>query len=192
MAVLNRDQSAASECTEFRSVAPGAPRSRLPVTLLVGIVIAVASSGFAISARANGSPSGSMGMGSSGQIVTAPMSGPRRIGSLHTGTSASLHRFRFGRERLDAFERAREFRRLHNRERDEFRGGFFPFGFWPSFGWPAAQSDLVTANDTGGTGWDTPFLWPRPVERYEPPTVEKTPSGVTIIRGPGSPHRVWP
>ena len=179
MAVLNRDQSAAGGCTELRSAAPGAPRSRLLVTLLVGFVIAVASSGFAISARANGSPSG-------------PMSGPRRIGNFHTGTSASLHRFRVGRERLDAFERAREFRRLHNRERDEFRGGFFPFGFWPSFGWPAAQSDLVTADDTGGTGWDTPFLWPRPVERYEPPTVEKTPSGVTIIRGPGSPHRVWP
>jgi hypothetical protein len=183
MAVLNRDQSAAGGCTEAR---------RALVTFMVGLLIAAATGSFAISARANGSPSGSMGMGSSGRMVTAPMSGPRRIGSIHSWRPASLHRSRFGRQSLDAFERARDFRRFHDHEHDDFGGGFFPFGFWPDFGWPVAQSDVAAADDTGGMGWGTPYFWPRPVERYEPPTVEKTPSGVTIIRGPGSPHRVWP
>lgn len=187
MTVLNRDQSASRAVGETRGTHARAARRRVPAVLLGGLLIIAAATGFAVSARASSSPSGSMGLGSPGRMATAPMSGPRRIGSGHTQAFASSRRFRLE----DAFRHAHEFRRFHGHERGDFANGFFPFGFWPGFGWPVAQQDLAAADDTGGMDSGPPFFWPQ-VERYQPPTVEKTPSGVTIIRGPGSSHRAWP
>jgi len=177
MTVFKHVQSAMGVPTEVRWAWRARPR--LPVVLMLALLMA-ATSGFPISARANGNPAGSAGVGSSSRMVSAPSSGSGRIGSLHARDS-SLHRFRVRPEDIEAFRRGIR----HHGERDDFGAGFFPLG------WPLAEPDLATADESDGMGWVPPRFW-MPVERYQPPTVEKTPSGVTIIRGPGSSHRVWP
>jgi hypothetical protein len=140
-------------------------RDPIPARLLAALLIAAVIGGVSISARAN-SPTGSV----NGRSL--------RVGSLHTQRFVSPHG-------------AHGFRHFHHRDRDDFAGGFFPFGFWPSTGWPDAEPDLAAADGADGFDWRMLRYW-RPVERYQPPTVEKTPSGVTIIRGPGSSHRLVP
>jgi hypothetical protein len=110
-----------------------------------------------------------MRRGDTGRPVSVPVSGGR-----HTQSVVSLHRIHV--------------RHLHHRDHDLFADGFFPFGL----GWPVSDPDFAPAVDeTNGTDWRPPPFWFR-FDRYEPPTVEKSPSGVTIIRGPGSHHGVAP
>ncbi len=162
---------------------------RLTLSLLAGLLIAAGAIGLALPASANNAPVGSVSMGSpgSGRMISTSPTGAR-----HTRSILSLHRFGARRERFEAreaFARAREFRRFHHRGRDVFADAFFPFGFFGGLGWPFTQPDLaVVATDEGDQAdWRTLPFWVR-VDRYEPPTVEKAPSGVTIIRGPGSHH----
>jgi len=78
--------------------------------------------------------------------------------------------------------------RGHHRHHDLFADGFFPFGFAV----PVREPDLAAAaDDSEGIDWRRPPYWLH-FDRYEPPTVEKSPSGVTIIRGPGSHHGFSP
>jgi hypothetical protein len=197
MTVLNRAWSATAVAAGAAADINAERRSgwdvvarRLRQSLLVALLIASTTAVFASSVLANGNWTGAMSTGSSRRMVGEPMSGgPRRVGSVHARSFASLHRFHFRRQDIET-ERARAFRRFHHGDRDELAGGFFPFGFFPAFGWPDLQPDSAIADDGGEADWGTPLFW-RPVERYEPPTVEKSPSGVIIIRGPGS-HHVWP
>jgi hypothetical protein len=100
-------------------------------------------------------------------MISAPMPGARRLGTRHfRATVSSFRRFH------------------HHHDRDAFENGFFPFGF----GWPVAQPDLApTVDESDQTEGPWPPVWVR-IDSYERPTVEKAPSGVTIIRGPGSHH----
>jgi hypothetical protein len=161
------------------------------LSVLSAVLIAAAISGSALSARANSNVTGTAGVGpSAGRTMATPMTGPRRVGTPHTHAFVSLHRFRFHRGDVEAFEHARGSRRFHHHGHGNFADGFFPFGFFPGFGWPVAEPDVALADGGDEMSWGMPLFW-RPVERYEPPTVEKAPSGVTIIRGPGS-HHAWP
>lgn len=142
------------------------PATVLVVSLLSGLFIG----GLALPARANNASVGSTSMGSSrgGHMVGVP-GGMRQTRSIFSLNRTHLH---------------------HDRRRDRglFADGFFPFGF----GWPISEPDLVTPADEGDTV-DQPGPPVRfRLDRYEPPTVEKTPSGVTIIRGPGSHHGLSP
>jgi hypothetical protein len=100
-----------------------------------------------------------------------------------------MHRSPF-RHDHDHVDFAHGFRRFHHRDRDLFADGFFPFGF---FGWPALEPDIGVAQADPGDepDWRSFPFW-RQFDRYQPPTVEKSPSGVTIIRGPGSHHGIAP
>jgi len=191
MTIINSARSAAVAVTENRPQ----PRILLSVLLLAGALAAAGAGRLSApaSARAVGGGSVSVGSSGAGRMVSGPMMGPRRSSARRAQPMASVRRFGFRREDFSAFEsfeRAREFRRFHHRDGDEFTGGFLPFGFFAGGDWPATSSDLSAmaafeGNDDGD--WRGPPFWVRS-ERYERPTVEKTPSGVTIIRGPGSHH----
>jgi len=192
-AVVAAEVEAAAAGTE--ACAPsldGAFPRRLCQSMLTALLVVAAASGLAFSAHANGNPVGSVGVGASsgGRMTSAPM----RSGRLraHSATTFSLHSFGFRREdfaSLEGRERAEMFRRFHHhRDRDALEDAFFPFGFLDGLGWPVGQPDLALSGDADDqTAWRGPPFWIQ-VDRYERPTVEKTPSGVTIIRGPGSHH----
>ncbi|HKX11483.1 MAG TPA: hypothetical protein VJN67_25000 [Stellaceae bacterium] len=152
-----------------RNRAPGARTYRsavLSVSLLSGLLVG----GLVLPAWANDASFGSVHMdASSGGRPVAGTGGMRQTRSI-----ASLNQMHF--------------HHAHHRDRDLFVGGFFPFGF----GWPISEPDLTaTADDGDGIDWRRPPFWLH-VDRYEPPTVEESPSGVTIIRGPGSHHGLSP
>lgn len=189
MRMLNRIRSAgAAADIEARAIrARSAIARRFLLVPLMVASIAAASNALTLPAQANNGPVGSMSVGSSmggGHIA----SGARQFGAsrsiLFTHRS-QLHRGDF--RRFKDFDRARGFRHFHHRDRDVFAGDFFPFGFW---GWPWPQTD-VAANTDALSGEETDWrssLFRAWLDRYQPPTVEKSPSGVTIIRGPGSHH----
>jgi hypothetical protein len=166
MTILKRNRSAvvaAAAGIEARArQARWAMARRLSLSLLVALLISAESHGSVSPARASNTPVGSAS-------VHSP-SGSRMI-------SVTRMSARHPRSLL--------FRRSHHRGHDVFADGFFPFGFFT--GWPA-EPDLTVAPDEGvGVDWRRLPFWAR-LDRYEPPTVEKSPSGVTIIRGPGSHH----
>lgn len=153
---------------------------------LLAALLMAAGATVALPASANDAPVGplSFGSSSSGRMIIATSMGAR-----HTQSVTSLSRSHSGREEFEAredFERAREFRRFHHRDRDRFADAFFPFGFFPGFGW-FDQPELAAAPRDDQADWRSLPFWVR-LDRYAPPTVETTPSGVTIIRGPGSHH----
>lgn len=193
MTVLNRGQIAAGAAagTESgtRQFAPSCSRlssRRHWISLLAGLLIAVGAGQLATPANARGMHGGSIGNET-----------PADHASLSFGRStmefngAHAPRFAFRRDggfAREDFDRFRGLRRFHHRHRNESAEGFVPFGFFGDWGWPIAQTDLL-AGDEGSEAADErgpPFR--KPLGRYEPPTVETTPSGVTIIRGPGSRH----
>jgi hypothetical protein len=182
-----------------------AARSRAFALIAAVILMVAAMSWLATAAGARG-----MGGGSHGSHSFA---GARSFGGAHSGARFGRHFFvddRFAR--FNRFSRFSD-RRFRNRFDGEFNNGFFPFGFgsdfgfpigfggdfgfpigfggdfgfpfgsWGDFGWPSPSTQLIQPAVTG----DPPAAAPRP-QRYEPPTVETTSSGVTIVRGPGSRH----
>jgi hypothetical protein len=175
---------------------------RLWIYLFAGLLIAAGTGELTASASARGmnggsvgGTSGSVGSSNSGRTVSAPTQGSAsRLNGLRARSMFSTRRFGFRRDRDDIFAdddfgRRRDFRHRHHR--DEFADTFFPFGFSGDFSSPVAQSDLSAAANGTEEGDDgdwrgLPFRTRG--ERYERPSVEKTPSGVTIIRGPGSHH----
>lgn len=196
MTILNRARSAAVADTENRRQ-PYTRRALLSVWLLVGTLVGAGVGGLPAPASARGMSGGtgspSAGSSSSGRMVSAPATGPRRFSALRAHPVISVRRFGFRREdfaALESFKHGRGFRRFRHHDRDEFADGFFPFGFFGGVGGPVIPSDLsemaaFDGNDDGD--WRRLPFWAR-FDRYERPTVEKTPSGVTIIRGPGSHH----
>ncbi len=159
---------------------------RFSVLLAAGLLIAAGAGGLALPARANNSPAGSIGMSSPshGRMISGTA-----MGSPHTRSIISLHR---PRVRTDDFG-ARGFRRFHHRDHGVFANTFFPFGFFGGSSWPFIEPELAAAAADQGdqVDWRGLPFWLRR-DRYEPPTVEKAPSGVTIIRGPGSHHGFLP
>jgi len=154
------------------------PHPRLWIPLLTGLLIVNAAVQLANPASARGMSEDSIGFASPGRSSTG-------FSGLNT------HRFDSRRGGFFArgdFDRFRDFRRFHRRDRDEFADGFFPFGSFGDFGWgwPGAQPGPL-AGGGGPELIDDPPLQRRS-GRYERPTVETTASGVTIIRGPGSRH----
>lgn len=141
---------------------------RLCVSVLTTLLVAAGASGLTSPARANGSPVGSVSVGSAsgGRMISAPMPRARSHGTRHFRATVLFRRFH------------------HHHDRDAFESGFFPFGFGSSVAQPDLAPTVDQSDDTEGR-W--PPLWVR-LDRYERPTVEKAPSGVTIIRGPGSHH----
>jgi len=169
-----------------------AARSRAFALIAAVILMVAAMSWLATAAGARGMGGGSHG-GSHGSHSFA---GARSFGGAHSGA-------RFGRHFFvdDRFARFNRFSRFSDRGfRNRFDGGFnngffpfdfsgdfgFPFGSWGDFGWPFPSSQLIQPAVTDDPPAAPPVA-PRP-QRYEPPTVETTPSGVTIVRGPGSRH----
>lgn len=152
-----------------RNRAPDARTIRatvLSVSLLSGLLFG----GFALPACANNTSVGSVGMGASSGGRTVAVTG----GMPQRRSIASLQQMHF--------------HHAHHRDRHRFDDGFFPFGF----GWPISEPDLAgTVDDGDGIDWRRPPFWLH-VDQYEPPTVEESPSGVTIIRGPGSHHGLAP
>ncbi len=201
MTVFNHAQGAeAAVAADINS--PSARRSfarRLWISSLATLLIAAGVSGPSTAADARGVTGGMTGgggntvVGSSitGRMATAPTSGAtsRRSSGLHARSMSSMHRFGSREGDIfvdDDFDRFRDFhRRFHHHRRDFLDDGLFPFAFFG--GWPSAESDLSAVADDGSDDGDAPSFRRR-AERYEAPTVEKTPSGVTIIRGPGSHH----
>jgi hypothetical protein len=164
---------------------------RLRISWLASLLIAAGVSGTSAPVDARGvitgrtmGGGGSASIGSSGRTVAAPASRAtsRRLSGLHGRSITSTRRFDIFAD--DDFDRFRDFRRFRHHRRD-LDDGFFPFGFFGS--WPTTELDLSAAPDDSSDDGDAP-PFRRRVERYEAPTVENTPSGVTIIRGPGS-HR---
>jgi len=200
MTVLNHAQNAevAAADTSSRRARQSCVR-RLRMSSLATLLITAGVSGLSTAGDARGVTGGMTGGGGStivgssitGQIATAPSSGAtsRRSSGLRARSMSSVHRFGSREGDIfvdDDFDRFRDFhRRFHNHRRDFLGDGFFPFGFFGS--WPSVEPDLSAAADDGSDDGDAQSFRQRP-ERYEPPTVENTPSGVTIIRGPGS-HR---
>jgi hypothetical protein len=203
MTVLNHAQSAvavvvAAADTSSRSARQSFAR-RLRISSLATLMITAGVSGLSTASDARGVTGGMTGGGGStivgssitGRMVTAPTSGAtsRRSSGLHARSMSSIHRFGSREGDIfvdDDFDRFHDFRRFHHRHhRDFLDDRFFPFGFFG--GWPSAEPDLSAAADDGSDDGDAPSFRRRG-ERYESPTVEQTPSGVTIIRGPGS-HR---
>jgi hypothetical protein len=140
-----------------------------------------------------GGASASIGSSGAGRMTVAPTQAQtgRRIGNLRARSLDSTRRAVSRRDDLFAdedFDRSRDFRHFHHRHRDRFADGLFPFGFFGETGTSAAQSDLSAAGDDVGNGDGQGPPFQTRSTRYERPTVETTPSGVTIIRGPGS-HR---
>ncbi len=166
---------------------------RLSVSLMTGFLITAVVGGLALPASANNTPAGSISMSSPSH---GRMTSGTAMGSLHARSIIRLHRPRFRSDDFGArndFERAREFRRFHHGDHGVFANGFFPFGFFGGFSWPFIEPELAAAAADEGNqaDWRSLPFWLRP-DRYEPPTVEKAPSGVTIIRGPGSHHGFLP
>jgi hypothetical protein len=168
--------------TESDARRPAAHSRQLPyrwlwIPLLTGLLIVNGAVQLPNPASARGMNGDSIGFASAGRS---------------TGFSGvNTHRFDLRRGEFFArgdFDRFRDFRRFHRRDRDEFADGFFPFGSVGDFGWgwPGAQPDLFAGGDGPELIDDPPFQ--RRFGRYERPTVETTASGVTIIRGPGSRH----
>jgi len=202
MTVLNRAQSAEAVVvaadTSSRSVRQSFAH-RLRISSLATLVITAGVSGLSAAGDARGVTGGMTGGGGStivgssmtGRMVTAPTSGAtsRRSSGLHARSMSSMRRFGSREGDIfvdDDFDRFHDFhRRFHHHRRDFLDDGFFPFGFFGS--WPSVEPDLSAAADDGSDDGDARSFRRRP-ERYESPTVEMTPSGVTIIRGPGS-HR---
>jgi hypothetical protein len=157
--------------TEPHKTSARAVTTRRPFfLLLIGLLVAVGASALALPASASNTPvgPGAMGSSSGGRMVSVTTSGRR------TQSVVALHRMHM--------------RRFHHHDHDLFADGSFPFGF----GWPASEPDFSAAADEANPGdWHRPPYWFR-FDRYEPPTVEKSPSGVTIIRGPGSHHGISP
>ena len=177
MTILNRARSAAVAevvVADTRARGAGAYRAtmrRIFVSLVSGLLVIVGTGGLAPLARANNnSLVGSMSTSSSsGGRVVAVTNGARP-----TRLIVSLHQMHSHHG--------------HHRHRDLLTNGFFPFGF----GWPIGEPDVTaTADDSDGIDWRHPPFSLR-ADRYEPPTVEKSPSGVTIVRGPGSHHGLSP
>jgi hypothetical protein len=196
MTVLNRGQSTAeaegAAGTESGPRQRAASRWRLPhrwlsVSLLAGALIAIGAGEFPKAADARGMSGGSIS-GRSFEGHASSSFGRSRIGF----GEVNRHRFDSRRDRFfarDDFDRFHDFRRFRDRRRGEFGDGFFPFGFGDfGWGWPAGQTDLPVLGDGIGSGGDPGPPLERRLGRYEPPTTETTPSGVTIIRGPGSRH----
>ena len=172
MTRLNRPRIAAAGVAagiEARAAGTrGMMARRLCVSVLTALLVAAGTSGLASPARANGSPVGSVSVGSASgsRMISSPAPGARRLGTRHLRATVSVRHFH------------------HHHDRDAFENGFFPFGF----GWSVVQPDLSpTVDETDDTEGRWAPVWVR-LERYERPTVEKAPSGVTIIRGPGSHH----
>jgi len=172
---------------------------RLRISSLATLLVTAGVSGLSTAGDARGVTGGMTGGGGStivgssmtGRMATAPTSGAtsRRSSGLHARSMSSMHNFGSRKGDIfvdDDFDRFHDFhRRFHHHRRDFLNDGFFPFGFFGS--WPSVEPDLSAAADDGSDDGDAPSLRRRG-ERYEAPTVETTPSGVTIIRGPGS-HR---
>jgi len=181
------------------------------IGLICAVILAVvATSWLTTAASARG-----MGGGSGGGRSVGGSRGSPSLGGFHSGPHfflgarsgsffAGRHFLGDGRfSRFDKFGFIRD-RRFHegfnggffNGIRDRrfnngFNGGFFdssfPFGGWGGWGWgdfggPFPSTQPIQPVITGDLA-----PAPRP-QRYEPPTVETTPSGVTIVRGPGSRH----
>jgi hypothetical protein len=214
MAILNHRQSAEGAAAVVAAATESQPQSRaenssrfldrrLWIYLFAGLLIAAGTGELTASASARGMNGGSVGgtnrsvgSSSSGRTISAPTQGSAsRLHGLHARSILSTRRFGSHRDRDDIFAdddfgRSRDFRRFRH-HRDEFADTFFPFGFSGDFGSPVAQSDLsAAANGTeeGDDGDSRGLPFRTRGERYERPSVEKTPSGVTIIRGPGSHH----
>jgi hypothetical protein len=211
MAILNHRQSAEGAAAVVAAATESQPQSRaencsrlldrrLWMYLFAGLLIAAGTGELTASASARGMNGGSVGStnGSvgSGRTISAPTHGSAsRLHGLHARSILSTRRFGSHRDRDDIFadddfRRFRDFRDFRH-HRDEFADTFFPFGFSGDFGSSVAQSDLsAAANGTeeGDDGDWRGLPFHTRGERYERPSVEKTPSGVTIIRGPGSHH----
>jgi hypothetical protein len=169
-------------------------RFRFLLFALAALIISAVASWLAPQARAHNASGGSFGSSMSGgmsgsRLASGPMMGSRQWNARHNRSVLSMRRFPFrhdGARDPEDFDRARDFRHFHRRDRELF----FPWGF----GWPYVQSDFAGASsaDSGDEiDWRTLPFW-RQFDRYQPPTVEKSPSGVTIIRGPGSHHAFAP
>lgn len=158
---------------------------------LAGLILfAGASALSALPASANNASTGSGGAGSS--MSGGGMMSSQPLGATRGRSVVSMRRSPFGNHefgRRDDFGRTHGFRRFHHHRRDLLAESFFPWGF----GWPLLQSDFpsepIDASDEAD--WRSLPFW-RQFDRYQPPTVEKSPSGVTIIRGPGSHHGLSP
>jgi hypothetical protein len=140
------------------------------VSLLIGLLVTIGASALVLPASASNAPvgPGTVGSSSGGRMASVTTSGR------HTQSVVALHRMHM--------------RRFHRHDHDLFADGFFPFGF----GWPVSDPDFTAAADEANAGdWRRPPHWFR-FDPYEPPTVEKSPAGVTIIRGPGSHHGISP
>jgi hypothetical protein len=154
---------------------------RLTIGLLAGLVIAVGTGAPAAPAAARGTGGGLISGGGSSSPTVAKTS---HVGTTRPRPTTALVRRSHWRDenffRDAVFERSRDVRRHRHRHRDEFADGSFPFGFASGFDWPTAPA-LDASDDDARRG-------PPRIERDERPTVEVSPSGVTIIRGPGSHH----
>jgi len=161
----------------------------LSLSLLLASLVLIAV-GIPRTASASGAPVGSVSMGSQagGNTAAATGMGPRVIATPRGQSNFSLRQFDSGRFRFTV--RDNFARRFHHHNRHFFGQTFFPFGFFDGFGWPSVQSELAQAPVGGDdVGDSSPPFQGRPA-RYEPPKVETTASGVTIIRGPGSHHGI--
>lgn len=159
------------------------------LSVLIVLLLAAGTAGLALPASANNAPVGPMSIGGGPMLSGTAGVGPQWTAPRH----ARSVRFDAQHKRLEA--RAIFERRFHRHGDRLFGRGFLPFGFYGGFGWPdfepalAATSPDPDANDD--TRWRGLSFSGRP-DRYEPPTVEQSPSGVTIIRGPGSHHGTSP
>jgi hypothetical protein len=111
------------------------------------------------------------GAGSSHSLSTMSHSG-RMSGAHHSHFVARVH-----------FGHFHDFPMHHHHHRGELSGWLWPWGYYDDFGWGLPQyhpADTIAEESDGGR---MPLA-----RRYEPPTVEASPSGVSIMRGPGSRH----
>jgi len=195
MTVLNRGRSTEAEGAAATESGPRQraashwhlPHRWLSVSLLAGLLIAIGAGELPKPADARDMSGGSIGGGTFAGHASSSF-GRSRIGF----SRLNGHRFDTRRDRFFAREdrdRFRDFRRFDRRRRGEFADGFFPFGFGDfGWGWPAGQTDLPVLGAGSVAGDDPGPPVERRLGRYEPPTIKTTPSGVTIIRGPGSRH----
>lgn len=197
MTILNRGQNAEVEGAAgaaatkkgLRQCAISRRRFRVRrfwISLLTGLLIAAGADALASPVSARGMSGGSISHGS--------LSAGRTTGDPTQFSGLRARRFDSRRDRFFAREdrdRFAEFRRFRRRDRDGFGDGFFPFGDFGDSGgpyWPYPQSDFAAAGNVSDGVDDPTPRFPSRFGRYEPPTVETTPSGVTIVRGPGSHH----
>lgn len=170
------------------------------VSFTTGIMLAAASNGLVTAASARGmGGGGSMGFHGghfSGFHGSRGFRGAQfsRFHGFHDFRGAQFSRFHgFHDFRGAHFRRFHAFRNFNNRN-DQL--GFIPWGWgggWGDFGcsdltWPCEGNWWAGAADPRNSADPASDPPPPSLSRYEPPTVETTPFGVTIIRGPGS-HR---